>query len=118
MFGERLTALRKNAKMSQSELASKLGVSQTAIYKYEKNQSEPDIQSLLLISDIFGVTLPYLLGRERDIDQTKSQPDAIIDGGLRSEIIRIFDGLSGSGREQALSYLRFLAADADRKADP
>ena len=58
-----LVKLRKEAGMSQFELAEKLGVSQQTVSKYEKGTREPDNATLVKLSEIFNCSIDYLLGR-------------------------------------------------------
>lgn len=67
-FGRRLKEIRKANKLSQSELANQLGVTQATIANYEKNQRSPNIETLLLLSDMFEITVDYLVGRSHDIE--------------------------------------------------
>lgn len=64
MFGTRLRQLRKEKKVTQSELALRLGVTQQAVGKWETGRSSPDQATLLQLADIFQVSLDSLLGRE------------------------------------------------------
>ena len=59
----RLKTLRNEKHLSQKKLAEQLGVSQQAICKYEKGLAEPDISMLKRISDLFGVSVDYLIGQ-------------------------------------------------------
>lgn len=60
-FGGYLSRLRKNADMTQSELADKLKLTRQSISSYERGDSFPDISILILIADIFGITLDELI---------------------------------------------------------
>lgn len=60
-FGAFLARLRKNADMTQSELADKLNLTRQAISKYERGDSFPDISILKTISAIFGVPTSLLI---------------------------------------------------------
>ena len=60
-FGGYLSRLRKNADMTQSELADKLYLTRQAISRYELGDSFPDISILISISEIFGVSLDKLI---------------------------------------------------------
>ncbi len=60
-FGNRLYNLRKNKKLSQNDLAKKLGFSQSSINYWEKGQRIPSIEAARTIADFFDVTLNYLL---------------------------------------------------------
>ena len=62
-FAESLQTLRKEAKITQEQLASHLGVSAQAVSKWE-NGSYPDGDLLPRIADYFGVSIDYLYGRE------------------------------------------------------
>jgi transcriptional regulator with XRE-family HTH domain len=60
-FGETLFKLRKEKGLSQEALAEKLNTSRQAISKWENGQGFPETEKLLLISNIFEVTVDYLL---------------------------------------------------------
>lgn len=72
-LSEKLIALRKEKGMSQEKLAELLNVSRQAVSKWETSESQPDLAKLLLLSDVFGVTLDELCGREpAHIDKPQS----------------------------------------------
>jgi len=60
-FEEKLMTLRKKAGMSQEDLADRLGVSRQAISRWELGSTLPDAPNLLKLSDLFGVSIDYLL---------------------------------------------------------
>lgn len=60
-FGGFLSQLRKNADMTQSELADKLNLTRQAISKYELGDSFPDISILILISEIYSISVDKLI---------------------------------------------------------
>ncbi|HCI26519.1 MAG TPA: XRE family transcriptional regulator, partial [Roseburia sp.] len=47
--------------MSQEELADKVGVSRQAVSKWESEQSTPDLEKIIIMSDYFNVTTDYIL---------------------------------------------------------
>lgn len=67
IFAEKLVILRKKAGLSQEELADKLGVTRQAAYKWESNQSMPDIEKLKILSKLFDVSIDNLLNDKEDI---------------------------------------------------
>lgn len=67
MIGEKIRSLRKRKGLSQRKLADLLGVSPSAIAMYETDKRTPDNELLGKIADFFGVTIPFLLGRDKDI---------------------------------------------------
>ena len=60
-IADRILNLRKSRGISQEELADKIGVSRQAVSKWESEQSTPDIDKIILLSDYFDVTTDYLL---------------------------------------------------------
>lgn len=60
-IGERLRAYRIGARLSVDEVASRLGVSRTALYRYEKGEVIK-IETLARLSELLGVSIPSLLG--------------------------------------------------------
>ena len=52
-----LKTLRKKNRITQKELAEALHISQTSVSKYERGESEPDLEMIIKMSDIFGVTI-------------------------------------------------------------
>lgn len=62
----KLRELRRKINFRQQDLADKFHVSQQAIAKWENGESEPDIATLIKLSEFFGVTVDTLLGIERE----------------------------------------------------
>ena len=60
-IADRIQNLRKSKGMSQEELADAAGVSRQAVSKWESEQSTPDIDKVIILSEIFDVTTDYLL---------------------------------------------------------
>lgn len=60
-FGAYLAKLRKDADMTQSELAIKLNLTRQAISKYEVGDSFPDVSTLISITEIFDITIDELI---------------------------------------------------------
>ena len=66
-LGERLIELRKNKKLSQEEVAEKLGVSRQTISKWELDQSLPDFDKILPLCKLYNITSDELLtGKTKD----------------------------------------------------
>ena len=61
MLGPRIAALRREAGLSQSQAAQKLGVSPSAIGMYEQGRREPAMETVVAMAKIYGVTTDYLL---------------------------------------------------------
>jgi transcriptional regulator with XRE-family HTH domain len=61
-FGERVTLHRKQLKLSQHDLAGKVGTSAPIIGRYERDEIKPSIETAKKIADELGVTVDYLIG--------------------------------------------------------
>jgi transcriptional regulator with XRE-family HTH domain len=61
MLGARIAALRRDAGWSQAELGKRLRVSASAVGMYEQGRREPSADTLVALSEIFGVTTDYIL---------------------------------------------------------
>ncbi len=59
-MADRIQYLRKAKGISQEELADKVGVSRQAVSKWESEQSTPDLEKVIILSDFFGVTTDYI----------------------------------------------------------
>ncbi len=72
-FGQRFQRLRKNAGMTQEDVAGRLNISAQAVSKWENDLSAPDLSALAELSDMLGVTTDELLGKETN--RTKINPE-------------------------------------------
>ena len=61
LLQERLKKLRKNKRLTQTDVASYLGLTTSAVYKYEVGKAEPNTETLQNYSKLFNVSLNYLL---------------------------------------------------------
>lgn len=60
-FNEKLYTLRRTANMTQTELAEKLNVSRQAVSRWEMGTAKPEVDTIIALSDLFGVSLDELL---------------------------------------------------------
>jgi len=66
-FGERITQLRKRLKMSQEDIAKKIGTSAPVVGRYERGEIKPSVEVAAKIADALEVTIDYLVGRAEEI---------------------------------------------------
>lgn len=69
IFADKLIGLRKKSGMSQEELAEKMNVSRQSVSKWESAQSVPDLEKILRLGELFGVTTDYLLKDELENEE-------------------------------------------------
>lgn len=60
-LSENLQLLRKKNRLSQEELADKLSISRQAVSKWESGQSTPDLNKLIILAELYNVTVDSLL---------------------------------------------------------
>lgn len=68
----RVKEMRKSRGLSQSELASKLGVSRTTVAMWESNGQYPRLETVVRMASVFGCTVDELLGRPPPIEDPGS----------------------------------------------
>lgn len=106
IFAEKLKSIRKQAGMSQEQLAEKLGVSRQAVTKWETGAGIPDIENIMAISTLFGISIDELLSNEKgtkkpteyifesvteyDIDEPKRYDMKF--GGAKQFVLSGYDG--------------------------
>ena len=67
-LSDKIIKLRKAHVLSQEDFAEKLNVSRQAISRWENGTALPDVQNILMISKLFGVTTDYLLNDDYESD--------------------------------------------------
>lgn len=70
-FAEKLKSIRRQADMSQEQLAEKLGVSRQAVTKWETDTGIPDIENIMAISALFDISIDRLLSGEKGMKRTE-----------------------------------------------
>ena len=111
IVGVRIKGLRESIRLSQKELGERLGITQSAVNRYENNQSEASYKTLVLYADYFDVSLDYIYGRT-DRPQGKLydfKPKFEEDSDLRDFIEMCFDPatpMSGKLKEMLLQMMK------------
>lgn len=72
-FGDKLKEIRRNQGLSQEQLAEKIGVSRQAITKWETGRGLPDIENIVILAEIFKMTLDELVSQEKQLQENKSK---------------------------------------------
>ena len=66
LFGQRLRMLREKREMTQEEMSGMLHVHRSTYTKYEIGETQPSIDTLIRLADLFKVSVDFLLGRTDD----------------------------------------------------
>ena len=78
ILADKIVELRKKNGWSQEELAEKMNVSRQAVSKWESAQTVPDLEKILMLGALFGVTTDYLLKDELESEEFTSGEDSAI----------------------------------------
>ncbi|MCH5304108.1 MAG: helix-turn-helix transcriptional regulator, partial [Ruminococcus sp.] len=74
-FGEMISSLRKSNGMTQLELADKMGVTDKAVSKWERDLSCPDINSIPKLAEIFGISVDELMQVKTESKENTQKKD-------------------------------------------
>ena len=81
IIAENIVTLRKNAGLTQAELAERLNYSDKAISKWERAEAVPDVLVLAQLAELFGVTVDYFLHTQDEMDAYLSPGNGMKFGG-------------------------------------
>ena len=76
-FGMMVSSLRKEKGMTQLELADKMGVTDKAVSKWERDLSYPDINSISKLAEILGVSVDELMQNKTNVKENENSKDLV-----------------------------------------
>lgn len=104
MFKERLRQTREEKNISQTEMASKLGIAVTTYRNYENTSREPNYDILVNISKVLNVSIDYLLENESR-------------SGIRGNIVMQTENLSDTSLKDISEYIEYLNYKERKKSE-
>ena len=107
MFANILKTLRIENKLSQEELAKKIGSNQRQISKWENGIIEPNINQLKAIADEFQISTDYLIGRSDDSGIINTNANL---APMENDVLTLFRKLNKQDQFKALGFLQALAS--------
>lgn len=112
----RLKELRNEKGLNQKTIAACLNITQQTYSDYETGRTNPDINTLISISNILETSIDYLLGREDDFGNVvihTEKPAPLPQD--EQELLSIYQALSPAHRSQILEYARYFAEKSGNK---
>lgn len=76
-FSEKLTALRRQNGISQEQLADRLGITRQSVSKWESGAVMPEIEKLVILSDLFQVSVDYLIKDQLETPEPSATEPAL-----------------------------------------
>lgn len=81
-LGENIYRLRTERNMSQGDLANALDVSRQSVSKWENNSAVPELEKLIRMSEVFGISIDELVGRASSANPASPTPEIIFQQGM------------------------------------
>lgn len=114
----RIKELRLEKNLTQSQLAHYLKINQTAVGKYEREELEPNIKTLLQLSAFFNVSVDYLIGNSDDLGNIVINSPAAPVSELTENEKKLLDGFRRLSKATQNMILRFVssAEESEKRA--
>lgn len=113
LFPIRLRQARKRKKLTQRQVAEKLGVSAPTVTRWERGHVEPDTEAIKKLSEILDVSVDYLMGVSDIPEKPNENKDIDLEYVLKARK-PLFRGVPIS-EEQAEFFLKILEAYYEKK---
>ncbi|MCB7305367.1 helix-turn-helix transcriptional regulator [Bariatricus massiliensis] len=107
-FSTILKELRESREITQDELAKQLRVSRPTIAGYETKHRQPDYDKLIMISEIFNVSIDYLLTGKTTEELTPAPSSHRNEKMLDRKVINAYKQLGFDEKEDVLDYIHLL----------
>lgn len=117
-MANRIRELRKQNNLTMKQLGEELGLGESTISQYENGKREPDIKTLLRISEFFHVSVDYLLGHvsepwfyldnERILSEINNYDDEPSQEPIKQRLLTAFDQLNEDGQKKAVERVEEL----------
>lgn len=85
---EKLHLLRKQNGLSQEQLADKLGIARQTVSKWETGQAVPEINALILLSELYGITIDRMVKEDDECNLTLNKKAAVELGEIIPFLVR------------------------------
>ncbi|WP_172674193.1 helix-turn-helix domain-containing protein [Syntrophomonas palmitatica] len=94
-YPQRLSALRKAKGLTQAQLCEELGIKVNAYREWEMGRRRPELESLIMLAEYYGVSMDYLLGLEHVTLAASQAGDPLAD-------------LSDEARQSVYEFIEFV----------
>ena len=111
----RLIKMRKAHGYSQEELAEKLGISRQAVSKWERAESSPDTDNLIMLSKLYGVSLDELLSGESEAEPEPNKEEPRRDNGKDSVHVSFLHGIDVTDEDGSKVHVGWDGIHVDDK---
>ena len=106
LFTQRLKHIRETKRLTQKEVAERLGIDYKKYNHYETGRNEPDLAMTVAIATFFNIPLDYLLGRTDDPTPPQTQKEKT--PSEQEEVLRDLDGITPEMALEVRQYIGYL----------
>lgn len=106
-FGARLKTLRKEHELTQADVGKAICVSRSTVSGYETKGRQPSHEKLIILAELFNVSMDYLIG----VDVTDFEPkssSSTTGAALDKQVFSVYNSLSRHSKEDAYKYMCYL----------
>lgn len=116
IVGKNIRYLRESYGMTQKELANKIFKSESTVRMWELGNSEPDIETLIMLSKLFEVKIDDLINAQ-DEHQSSNNPIHIPPElqNIQFAFYEGLDGLTDESMQDILKYVKYVKDNQDKK---
>lgn len=116
IVGKNIRYLRESYGMTQKELANKIYKSESTVRMWELGNSEPDIETLIMLSKLFEVKIDDLINAQ-DEHQSSNNPIHIPPElqNIQFAFYEGLDGLTDESMQDILKYVKYVKDNQDKK---
>ena len=100
----KLKELRNEKNLTLNKLSEKINISPQVLSRYERGDREPDIKTLITLSDFFGVSVDYLIGRTDDFGVIKKAAELPTLTREETELLTYFKKLNNLQQQKVIGY--------------
>ena len=113
---ENLVYFRKLHKKNQTQIAKLINKSQQSYAKYENGDTEPDISSLIVLSNYYGISIDTLIGsKPKEISLNNSENNYL--GENQRAIQKLSEKLDDDDAAQIYNYMLFVLDQKEKKQE-
>lgn len=114
-IGDNIKKLRKEANLTQPELADRINVAKSVISNWEQNLNIPKGNYIIELAKIFNVSADYILGLTDNDDFFTTSQDSLSDD--QQYILKEYNKLSSTDKQKIINYMAVSTTRAEKKSD-
>ena len=104
-FGEKMRYLRQKERKTLQEQSEVFGVKLNTVFRWEHNQTRPNMPMLESIAEYYDVSVAWLTGDDKEENTKGKYSDNYTEGDIEQQIIKIINQLPDKDKYKILGYV-------------